>query len=72
MSHQNALLRPIKGNKFRAENFLSGIALICLLLLTTITNVWSQDIKVGVVTDQSGINIDISRDYVLGALTLPR
>lgn len=70
MSAQNALLKPVEGTKFRAENFLfSVVAVICLLLLTTITNVWGQDIKVGIVTDQSGLNSDISRDYVAGART---
>ena len=70
MFNQNALLKPAKGNKFRAENSLfSIVTLLALLLSTTITNVWGEDIKIGVVTDQSGINSDISRDYVAGART---
>ena len=70
MFNQNALLKPVKGNKFRSENSLFWIVtLLTLLLSTTITNVWGEDIKIGVVTDQSGINSDISRDYVAGART---
>lgn len=70
MSIQNALLKPSECIKPRAENFLfSSIALFYLLLLMSITHAWGQDIRVGIVTDQSGINSDVSRDYVAGART---
>ena len=35
----------------------------------TLNNAWSLEIRVGVVTDQSGLNGDLSRDYLAGART---
>jgi len=52
-----------------ARNILSALLLPVFLLSTAIVNVWAQDIRVGIVTDQTGINSDVSRDYVAGART---
>jgi len=52
-----------------ANNISSALLLPVFLLSVSILSAWGQDIRVGIVTDQTGINSDVSRDYVAGART---